>query len=47
VEAIELFGNLQDSEYSIFSIIVYPCEEVSGSDCDPIDLEVNFEMFLT
>jgi hypothetical protein len=44
---ISLFGNFQSDSFSILSLKVFPCEEVTPGTCDTPDLRESFEVFLT
>lgn len=44
---MDLFGNLQSSEFRILSIVVYPCKGAIPSTCDAVDVTKDYELFFT
>lgn len=47
LEKIELYGNYETANFSLLSVEVYPCENITSTSCEPISFTDTFQIFFS
>lgn len=44
LEKLDLYGNYESANFSIFKLVIYPCENTTSTSCEPFSFSDTFQI---